>query len=104
MKGHPLHGRKSANVSFWQLSFSWFQREVLFLEAESGKIIEETFDSLIKSDLAVHSLKQLKSKNLREVKTCSTYFVIIARPGDWEEVHEEGGLHHLEVQQGDRRC
>ena len=42
------------------------QREVLFLEAESGKIIEETFDSLIKSELAVHSLKQLKSKNLRE--------------------------------------
>ena len=44
------------------------QREVLFLEAESGKIIEETFDSLIKSELAVHSLKQLKSKNLREVR------------------------------------
>ena len=43
------------------------QREVLFLEAESGKIIEETFDSLIKSELAVHSLKQLKSKNLREM-------------------------------------
>ena len=50
--------------------FLWLildQREVLFLEAESGKIIEETFDSLIKSELAVHSLKQLKSKNLREV-------------------------------------
>ena len=52
------------------------QREVLFLEAESGKIIEETFDSLIKSDLAVHSLKQLKSKNLREVRTCSTLNIL----------------------------
>ena len=67
----------------WATLMSWFQvsapcvlhpllppllqREVLFLEAESGKIIEETFDSLIKSDLAVHSLKQLKSRNLREV-------------------------------------
>ena len=46
---------------------AWFQREVLFLEAESGKIIEETFDSLIKSDLAVNSLKTLKQKKLREV-------------------------------------
>ena len=46
---------------------AWFQREVLFLEAESGKIIEETFDSLIKSDLAVNSLKTLKKKKLREV-------------------------------------
>ena len=48
----------------------------MFLEAESGKIIEETFDSLIKSDLAVHSLKQLKSKNLREVRTCSTLNIL----------------------------
>ena len=51
----------------WATLMSWFQREVLFLEAESGKIIEETFDSLIKSDLAVDSLKLLKSRNLREV-------------------------------------
>ena len=51
----------------WATLMAWFQREVLFLEAESGKIIEETFDSLIKSDLAVNSLKQLKSKCLREV-------------------------------------
>ena len=51
----------------WATLMSWFQREVLFLEAESGKIIEETFDSLIRSDLAVNSLKQLKSRNLREV-------------------------------------
>ena len=81
------------------------QREVLFLEAESGKIIEETFDSLIKSELAVHSLKQLKSKNLREVTPYpSKLFMSVSHSGDWEEVYEEGGLHHLEVQQRDRRC
>ena len=51
----------------WVTLMAWFQREVLFLEAESGKIIEETFDSLIKSEYAVSCLKKLKKKTLREV-------------------------------------
>ena len=51
----------------WVTLMAWFQREVLFLEAESGKIIEETFDSLIKSEYAVNCLKELKGKTLREV-------------------------------------
>ena len=50
----------------WCTLMSWFQREVLFLEAESGKIIEETFDYLIKSDVAAKKLKYLKTLPLRE--------------------------------------
>ena len=50
----------------WSTLMSWFQREVLFLEAESGKVIEETFDYLIKSDMAAKKLKYLKELPLRE--------------------------------------
>ena len=51
----------------WGTLMSWFQREVLFLEAESGKIIEETFDYIIKSDLAAKKLSKLKQLPLRTV-------------------------------------
>ena len=51
----------------WGTLMSWFQREVLFLEAESGKIIEETFDYIIKSDMAANKLRHLKDLPLRNV-------------------------------------
>ena len=46
---------------------AWFQREVLFIEAESGKVIEETFDYLISSDMAAKKLSYLKTLPLRQV-------------------------------------
>ena len=50
----------------WGTLMSWFQREVLFLEAESGKVIEETFDYLISSDMAAKKLRHLKALPLRD--------------------------------------
>ena len=50
------------------------------------------------------AMKVLSLKDEEFYEGMGKYFVTIAKPGDWEEVHEEGGLHHLEVQQGDRRC
>ena len=50
----------------WGTLMSWFQREIVFLEAESGKVIEETFDYLISSDLAAKKLRYLKTLPLRE--------------------------------------
>ena len=55
------------NSHHWATLIAWFQREVLFLEAESGKIIEETFDYLIQSDRAAKMLRHLKTLALREV-------------------------------------
>ena len=49
----------------WGTLMAWFQREIIFIEAESGKIIEETFDYLISSDMAAKKLKRVKELPLR---------------------------------------
>ncbi|CAB4055562.1 DNAH [Lepeophtheirus salmonis] len=53
------------NEHHWRIHVAWFEREVRFLDAESARIAEETFDHLTSSGVSIKALEEMLGTNFR---------------------------------------